>query len=172
MLAAVLGAVLSSLVSVTATLALTGRLPRPDRRWARWAWAGLLTLWPVLLIGCGFLIAYGLPNNWDFPSQEFYTVAAEAIVLLLLGLIIEHTVLADLHWLHRLEYGFILMVGEGAALLAISGSPPVDLQEDSGWTVTLSTLTVTALLSASVLVLAAVARRAQSELQRPEASNA
>jgi hypothetical protein len=65
-------------------------------------------------VASGFWIAYGHANNWDFPSPEFYPVSAEVIVLLLLGLIIERRVIAELHWLHRVEYGVILMAGEGA----------------------------------------------------------
>jgi hypothetical protein len=119
-----------------------------------------LSSWPFLLVGIGFWIAYGHPNGWDFPSENFYPISAEVIVLLLLGLIIERDVIADLHWLHRIEYGVILMAGEGAALLETSGSAPSS--EGDALTVLLSTLTVTGLFSASVLLLAAVGRRGGS----------
>jgi hypothetical protein len=153
-----LASLAAAVISSVATLALTGKLARPDRAWLRRLWIAFLGLWPFLLVASGFWIAYGHANNWDFPSQEFYPISAEVIVLLLLGLIIERHVIAELHWLHRIEYGFILMAGEGAALLRTSGSPP----ESDTLDVLLSTFTVTALLSASVFVIAAVGRRGEA----------
>ncbi|MDQ5819855.1 MAG: hypothetical protein M3540_00235, partial [Actinomycetota bacterium] len=87
-------------------------------------------------------------------------------VLLLIGLIIEQGVIANLRWLQRLEYGLILLAGETAAFLSISTSLPnaggassVNVGGTLFMTTLLSTLTITALFAAFVLVIAAVVSR-------------
>jgi hypothetical protein len=149
---------IGALVAFAATYILAGGdalgAKRSER--ARRLWQTFLFVWPVLLVASGFWIAYVQNPAWDFPSPAFYPIAAEVIVLLLLGLIIERGVIADLRPLHRFEYAVILMVGEGAALLKTSESAPSD--GDDFTAVLLSSLTVAALLSAAVLVIAAVSR--------------
>jgi hypothetical protein len=158
-LSTVLGATFGAVVASLATWTLSGGGPTTrDQRLKRVLFA-FRTAWPGLLVIAGFWIAYGQNPSWDFPSDQFYVVAAEVNVLLLLGLLIESRALGDLHRLHRLEYGAIMMLGEAAALLKASGSAG---DESDFLKVLLSTLTITSLLSAAILLLAAVGHREKS----------
>jgi hypothetical protein len=172
-IASVLGVLIGGVITVV-TLYFSGsleRFPRLRLISASKAFDGFLYLWPILLFGLGFAIAYYLNPRWDFPSAEFYRAASEVIVLLLIGLIFEREVVARIGFWQRFEYGLILIAGEAAAFLAVSESlPDADANSVGGtefMTVLLSTLTVAALLAATILAVAALISRGAAPAPPP-----
>ena len=122
----------------------------------------LVYLWPALaVIPTAVMIFIWSPAKATFPGHDFYSVAAEVIPLLLIALMVERTLIAALPRTIYIEFAAMLLIGEIAALLAVSeifGSEASVGGRYAG-TGVLATLTAGGLLAGGMLVAAAAILR-------------
>lgn len=182
-LAAALLSALSLASSVGASEAVV-RLARRGVEISEGKWKLVIFLWPLLTVApIAITVFVWSPVQAGFPAREFYRVTAEVIPLLLIALMVEQRLVGGMKPSIRAEFLIVLMAGEIAAFVGVSGifagaSDPSDpmVGGTSGWTGVVASITGGGLVAGALLVVAAIRLRGSADVQAgdavtPEGSN-
>jgi hypothetical protein len=164
---AALGLLASLASSVLASEGIV-RIARHGARGVRRRWRVFLYLWPAIAVGPVAVVVFvWSPGGAVFPAREFYTVTAQVIPFLLIGLMVERHLVTNLTPVIRAEFICVLLAGEAAAFIGLSGVFANSYSQDDPYvggsaaaTGLLATLAAGALVAAGLLAAAAIRLRA------------